>query len=369
MHNRIDRILDEVIEPAAATLDSHGRFGRGNIETLAASGLLGLTIHQEHGGSGDGLTRAAAVVERVAASCASTATVLQSHYAAIPVLQRHAPSAVLREIAAGEHLTTLALGEADTSADVIDPGGSPPRVHGNVVDLYGRKAPVAAASEADSYVWSSATAGNSAPSLWLMPANAPGLHVPVGCEPAGLRGAGLAPITAEPAQVPDDMVLGHPGQARNVIHTLVLPWFIVLGAAVKLGIVTGTIDTLAATGDKDGDRPVPPADLAWMRACADAARETYDEVVATASQGRELAADTLLALRSRAEEAARDVTELAADSCATAVPEVRTAIDRRYRDTRTAYGIGPDPVAVVGGGNDAMRPARRGSSERAALSI
>lgn len=368
MHNRIARTIDEVIEPAAPTLDSHGRFGRGNIETLAATGLLGLTVSPEHGGSGDGLATAAAVVERVAASCASTATVLQSHYAAIPVLQRHAPSAVLREIAAGEHLTTLALGEADTSADVIGPGDSPPCVHGNVVDLYGRKAAVAAASEADSYVWSSATTGNSAPSLWLMPANAPGLHVPVGCEPAGLRGAGLAPITAEPAQVPDDMVLGHPGEGRNVIHTLVLPWFIVLGAAVKLGIATGTIDTLAATDDRSGDRAFPPADLAWMRACADAAHETYDEVVATANQGKELAAKALLSLRSRAEEAARDVTELAASSCTTTDTDVRAAVNRRYRDTRTAYGIGPDRVAIVGSRSDVTRPDR-GPSERAALSI
>lgn len=364
MYNRINRAIDDVIEPTAATLDSHGRFGRDNIEMLGATGLLGLTVQQEHGGSGEGLPTAATVVERVATSCASTATVLQAHYAALPVLQEHAPEAVLREIAAGNHLTTLALGESDAAGDMMGSAATPPYVHGNVVDLYGQKAPVAAASEADSYVWSSATAGDSSPSLWLVPANAPGLHVPIGCGPSGLRGAGLAPITAEPVQVPDDMLLGRAGQGGSMTGTLILPWFIVLGAAVNLGLVAGTIDTLAAS-DRDRDGHVLPADFAWMRACRDAAHEARDDVIATASRGGELTAAALLSLRSRAEEAALDVTELATSRCARASTEVRAAIDRRYRDARTTYGIGPDPVAFIGKGDDVARP---GPPERATLS-
>lgn len=368
MYHRINRTIDDVIEPTATTLDSHGRFGRENIETLGATGMLGLTVRQEHGGAGEGLATAATIVERVAASCASTATVLQAHYAAVPVLEEYAPDAVLREIATGNHLTTLALGESDASDNVIGPEATPPYVHGNVVDLYGRKAPVAAASEADSYVWSSATAGDSSPSLWLVPANAPGIHVPVGCGPTGLRGAGLAPITAEPVQVPDDMLLGLPGQGRSVIGALVLPWFIVLGAAVNLGIVEGTIGTLAATGDRDGDGYIPPADLGWMRACADAVREARDDVLATAERSRELTPEALLLLRSRAEEAALDVTDLAASHCEKAGAEVRAAIDRRRRDARTTYGIGPDPVGIIDREADVTHPAREGTPQRAALS-
>lgn len=344
MDTDVTKLIEDVIRPGAARLDTRAQFARSNVNALGRAGLLGLTVPAEYGGEGKGLRTAASVVERIATSCASTATVLQAHYCAVAVLSAHAPAPVLKEIAAGKHLSSLALGELDADGDVVGPEPLAPRAYGNVVDLYGRKARVTAAGEADSYVWSSAYCAEGSVSLWLVPANAPGLHVPVGCDPAGLRGASLAPITAEPAQVPDDMLLGEHAEGRPMAEQLILPWFGVLSVAVSLGIMEGTI------ADFHGSEELAcrAADLAWMRACADATRGMFDDSVDSLTMCRATSGSSLPAVRSNANEAVREVTEFAARVCSGADPGVRAATERRRRDAQTAQVIDPTPAAHFG---------------------
>ena len=80
------RVVDDVIAPAADDVDRTGTFPRRQIEALAEAGLLALTVPEEFGGGGAGLRAAADVVRAIGAACGSTAMVVTMHYSATAAL-------------------------------------------------------------------------------------------------------------------------------------------------------------------------------------------------------------------------------------------------------------------------------------------
>ena len=105
----------DVLAPHAAETDAQARFPRENVDALAAQGFLGLTVASELGGSAQGPGVFAAVVEELAMHCGSTAMIYVMHVAATQAISSSTTlgsrDTVLREIAAGGHLTTLAFSE------------------------------------------------------------------------------------------------------------------------------------------------------------------------------------------------------------------------------------------------------------------
>src|SRR2546426_848889 len=108
----LDKVVAEVIAPAADEIDRTGAFPRAGMETLGRAGILGLISAEEVGGLGQGHRAASLAVEHVAQACASTAMVLCMHYCGTAVIEAYGPVEVRKEIAAGRHITTLAFSEA-----------------------------------------------------------------------------------------------------------------------------------------------------------------------------------------------------------------------------------------------------------------
>src|SRR3954468_22666672 len=109
----VDAIAEKGVAPRAAAVDRDAAFPKESIAALGAAGLLGLNVPQAYGGLGQGLRTVAAVIDVLAQQCPSTAMVYLMHlcgiacYAAVP----DKTAALLREAAAGRHLTTLAFSE------------------------------------------------------------------------------------------------------------------------------------------------------------------------------------------------------------------------------------------------------------------
>src|SRR5262245_29239911 len=108
----LDRIIAEVIEPAAAEIDASGTFPSAAMAAFAKAKILGLISAKEVGGLGHGHRAAALVMERVSQACASTSMVLCMHYAATAVIEAHGPRATREAIAAGRHTSSLAFSES-----------------------------------------------------------------------------------------------------------------------------------------------------------------------------------------------------------------------------------------------------------------
>ena len=109
----VTAVADAQIKEHAATVDSDAAFPRQSIAALGARGLLGLTIPAAYGGLGHGMRTMAATIDEVAQRCPSTAMVYLMHlcgvacYGTVPERTEN----LLRDAAAGRHLSTLAFSE------------------------------------------------------------------------------------------------------------------------------------------------------------------------------------------------------------------------------------------------------------------
>lgn len=106
-----DKIAIDITRANASDVDERARFPRETLDAMSEAGLLGLVSATEIGGLGQGLRAAAAVCERLARECPSTAMITKIHYCATAVIEAHGGTEVRKEIAAGKKIATLAFSE------------------------------------------------------------------------------------------------------------------------------------------------------------------------------------------------------------------------------------------------------------------
>jgi alkylation response protein AidB-like acyl-CoA dehydrogenase len=351
----LDQIIKDVIAPAAGEVDQAGTFPRAAIEALGRSGLLGLISAKEIGGLGEAHRAATVVVERIASACASTAMVVCMHYSATSVIEAHGSRAVREAIARGEHLTTLAFSEAGSRSHFWAPISTAKSVDGGV-QLDAQKSWVTSAGQADSYIWSSrAMAADGQITLWLVPADAPGLSIPQPFNGLGLRGNSSSPVTADGIIIPSDALLGSDGGGFDIMMGLTLPYFQLMNAGFSVGTmnaatnktaqhVTGT--KLAHLAQSLADLPTVRAYLSRMRIKTDMARALLLDGLDALEQGREDAMLRMLEVKAAAGEAATEVTDLAMRVCGGAAFRKEVGVERHFRDARAATVMAPTTDAL-----------------------
>jgi alkylation response protein AidB-like acyl-CoA dehydrogenase len=351
----VDRILHEVIAPAAAEVDRAGLFPRAALDALGEAGLLGLVSAQEVGGMGEAHRAAAVVVGRIAEACASTAMVVCMHYCAAAVIEVHGPRAVRAEIAAGHHVSTLAFSESGSRSHFWAPTSTATKVDGGV-RLDARKSWVTSAGQADSYVWSSrplAVEGTS--TIWLVPARAEGLSVTAPFDGLGMRGNCSSPVAADGVVIGEDTRLGEDGKGFDVMMGIVLPYFNVMNAAIALGIADSAVrksaEHLSRTrlehlNQSLAESPVNRTHLAQMRIKADLLRSLLDDTLLALEEGREDAMLRVLEIKAAAGEAATEVTDLAMRVCGGAAFRKEVGVERNFRDARASTVMAPTADAL-----------------------
>ena len=107
--------IAETIRGQAPEVDKLAAFPRAAIKMLADGGLPGLCIPVDSGGKGQSPAVFAGVVEQLSQACPSTAMIYVMHVSAsqafVATQTLAGREALLKEIAAGKHLTTLAFSE------------------------------------------------------------------------------------------------------------------------------------------------------------------------------------------------------------------------------------------------------------------
>src|SRR5262245_11094455 len=106
-------VADSAVAANAADVDEKARFPSESVKALGEAGLLGLLVPADLGGMGQGLRTLAAVVDEIAQRCASTAMVFMMHQCGVNCYLADPAkfAGVLRDVAAGKHLSTLAFSE------------------------------------------------------------------------------------------------------------------------------------------------------------------------------------------------------------------------------------------------------------------
>jgi alkylation response protein AidB-like acyl-CoA dehydrogenase len=352
-----EAIARDVAGPHAAQVDAEGRFPAETIAALGSSGLLGLCVGRENGGRGLGPRAFAAATEEIAERCSSSAMVFVMHVTGQQAISASSTlagqAALLGEIAAGRHLTTLAFSEkgsrsqfwAPVSELIERPGG------GFVVNA--SKSWVTSANQAHSFVASARRPGAASPlesTLFLLRRGSPGARVPSRWDGLGLRGNDSAPLVLENTPVAAGDLLTAQGQGADGMLQVVLPWFSVGTAAMANGICRAAVTATAThlqqtgfqhTGSSLRDLPNLRARLAEMAVRTAQARATLGHTLAQLAHPTPETALHVLMTRLASLQASVDVTDLAMKTCGGAAFSRQGGIERLFRDARAGWVMAP----------------------------
>lgn len=346
----VERLCAENIAPHAHITDRDAAFPGHTLAALRESGLLGLISAREVGGLGYGPREAAAVVERLARVCGSSAMVVCMHYAGAAVIEKFGLEPHRREVAAGRTLCTLAFSEAGSRSHFWAPT-STARVEGQVAVLDAKKSWVTSARHADAIVWSSRPVGDEGMStLWLVPRETAGLRVPGAFDGLGLRGNDSAPMVAEGAKIPLANRLGPDGGGFDAMMGVVLPLFSVMNAAGSIGLMEAAVTATAAhagttthehLGTRLADLPTIRAYVARMRIRADQCRALWLDTLTALETGRADAMLRVLEVKAAAGEGALEVTATGMRVCGGAAYRKEVGVERAFRDAQAASVMAP----------------------------
>jgi alkylation response protein AidB-like acyl-CoA dehydrogenase len=349
-------LAQAVAAPAAGDVDARGRYPEESISALAERGLLGLCVSTDFGGMGQRPHVFAAIVEELAQACGSSAMVFVMHVSAAQAIAASQTLSVrkevLRDVAAGRHLTTLALSERGSRSQFWAPV-SKLVADGDGYSTAALKSWVTSAGHADSYVSSAQAPQAASPlesALYLARPSAAGVHIVSRFDGLGLRGNDSAPVQLENLPVARGDLLTAPGDGAPMMLEVILPWFCVGTAAMANGLCRGAVAAtgqhLAATGfEHDGrklrDLPILRARLAQMSVRTEASRallgHTLDEMLAPGPMTPLYVLQTRLA----AIEAAVEVTDLGLKACGGAAFSKHLPLERLFRDARAGWVMAP----------------------------
>lgn len=340
----------------AGAVDAAARFPRESVRALADAGFFGLCVAAAHGGRAQGPRTFAAVTETLAGACASTAMIYVMHVTAARGIEASATladrDALLDDIAAGRHLSTLALSEAGSRSQFWAPVSRlEPRDGGYAVSA--TKSWVTAASEADSYVASAQAPSAATPletALYLVRRGAEGVRVTAGFDGLGLRGNDSAPVLIERLRLAAGDLLCAPGDGGKLVMSAVLPWFALGTAAMANGLCQATVAATAGhltgqgfqhTGTRLRDLPTLRARLAEMAVRSEQSRALLAVALDAVERGSEDAPLLVLQARLAALQAATDVTDLGMKACGGAAFSKHLPLERLFRDARAGWVMAP----------------------------
>jgi alkylation response protein AidB-like acyl-CoA dehydrogenase len=224
----------------AATVDRERRFPRETIDALADAGALGMLVPGEQGGSQGALHALADACEELGAVCASSAMVFLMHSvtaATIAAGGGDQSAAVLRSMAAGETLGTLAFSERGTGAHFYSPELRAVRSNGSL-RVSGRKSFVTSGGEADVYLLLVQGEAEGSADAYLLRRDQPGLSFAGAWEGLGMAGNSSIAMELDDVQLDHGARIGQPGAATALIFEAVAPFFLVGLAAVNVGIAS-----------------------------------------------------------------------------------------------------------------------------------
>ena len=349
--------LAESIEQRAAEVDIDAKFPAESIAELGAKGFFGLCIPAEAGGMGQSPGVFAAIVEELAQACPSTAMIYVMHVCASQTIVASKTLAdrdsLLAQVAAGEHLTTLAFSERGSRSQFWAPVSQMHNAADGGFVTSASKSWVTSANHADSYVASTQKPDAASPlesTLYLARRDANGVEVTGSFDGLGLRGNDSAPVEISNLAVSAGELLTPQGEGAGMMLEVVLPWFSVGTAAMAHGLclaaVSATQSHLTGAGfETDGsklrDLPNLRARIAEMSCRTAQSRALLGVTTQMMLAPTEETPLYVLQSRMAALEAALHVTDLAMKACGGAAFSRHLGIEQMFRDARAGWVMAP----------------------------
>ncbi|NOY98361.1 MAG: acyl-CoA dehydrogenase [Chloroflexi bacterium] len=212
------------VKPKAREVDETGEFNWDAVRKMGPLGLLGMMVPEEYGGSDVGTVSMAIAIEELGWGCGSTALAIAAHteLGCAPVAKygtEEQKRKFLPPVVSGEgNLAALALTEPGAGSDLQGGVRTKAEKVGNEWVINGSKMWITNASIADYIVTLARTdpaGGSRSMSMFIVPADAPGLHISPPEKKMGLHGSQTHALTYENVHVPLDYLLGEEGRGLH----------------------------------------------------------------------------------------------------------------------------------------------------------
>ncbi len=213
----VHAFVAKTVKPAAQRVDEEAVFNWDAVRKMGPLGLLGLNVPEEYGGAGVDAISAAIAIEEIGWGCGSTGLSIAAHnglgcgsvslFGTVDQKRSFLPPVVDGK----GKLAALALTEPGVGSDLQGGVRTKATRQGDEWILNGSKAWCTNAGISDFIVTLARTdpaEGSHSLSMFIVPANTPGLHVGPQEKKMGLKGSPTHSITYEEVRVPYRNLLG-----------------------------------------------------------------------------------------------------------------------------------------------------------------
>ncbi|MFN2479286.1 MAG: acyl-CoA dehydrogenase family protein [Pseudonocardiaceae bacterium] len=350
-------ISQAVLSPQAPVVDAQQRWSAEGIAALCSE-LGGLVVPERFDGMGHGLLSVAQVGEVTGRACASTSICFGMHLVASAVIAAKATQVqqerYLAPIAAGQHLTTLALSEPGTGGEFWLPQTRMQHIDGDRLRLMGTKSFVTNGGHADSYVISTVATDPGVPpgqfSCAVVDADTAGMEWEAPWQGFGMRGNSSRTLQLRGVEIAAAQLLGEEGDQIWYVFNVVAPYFLMAMAGTYLGVAAAALGEARAhllrrrhahSGRALATLPLVQHRLGEMWARVERTRRLIYHAATEADAGGPEALLGLCSAKAEVAEAAEAVVNDALSLVGGVGYAQDSALHRHLRDARAAHVMAP----------------------------
>ena len=348
-------IVARVVLPHAEEVDRDARWPVEGLHALMDARVTALNAPASVGGHGQGLAGLATIVETLSAGCASTAMCFGMHCVGTAVIAARATPRhecrFLAPIAAGRHLTTLALSEAGTGSNFFLPETRLTR-EGGEFHVAGQKQFVTNGGRAHSYVVSTQASDPSASgdfSCIVVEKDIPGVTWGGPWKGLGMRGNESRSMLLD-ARIDAGDLLGTDGDQVWYVFEVIAPYFLVAMASTYVGVAQAALSAAthhlgerrhSHSGETLASHPTLQHRLAEMWTAVQRSRLLLQHAARLGDAGSPDALMSILACKADAGETAVQVTNDAMTLCGGQGYRENGLVARLLRDARASHVMSP----------------------------
>jgi len=249
LKDTVYKFAQNEIAPLAKKVDENNEFPNFLWEKFGELGLLGITADEDYGGTGLNYLSHCIVMEEISRASAS----IGLSYGAFSNLcvnqinrngTHEQKNKYLPELCSGKKIGALAMSEPNSGSDVVSMSLHAEKQGNKTYLLNGTKMWITNGPDADVliiYAKTDPSAGSKGITAFIVEKNMVGFSVGKKIDKLGMRGSNTSELIFDNCEVPEDNILGNPGDGASILMSG-LDFERVVLAAGPLGIMASALD-------------------------------------------------------------------------------------------------------------------------------
>ncbi len=251
LKNTVYKFAQNEIAPLAKNVDENNEFPNFLWVKFGELGLLGITADEDYGGTGLNYLSHCIVMEEISRASAS----IGLSYGAFSNLcvnqinrngTHEQKNKYLPELCSGKKIGALAMSEPNSGSDVVSMSLHAEKQGNKTYLLNGTKMWITNGPDADVliiYAKTDPSAGSKGITAFIVEKDMAGFSIGKKIDKLGMRGSNTSELIFNNCEVPEDNILGNPGDGASILMSG-LDFERVVLAAGPLGIMASALDTV-----------------------------------------------------------------------------------------------------------------------------